>query len=742
MRVSKMSSSETVMILALLTLGSVLTLPVANFARAETADQPCTSGLACLSGFVASVQIGANPQGLTFDSANGDVYVANEGSNTVSVIAESSNKLIANVSVGNGPQGVVFDPSNGEIYVTDSGSSSGMLSVIDGSTNQVIATILLGTANPYGVAYDSTNGNLYVTQADSSIVSVVSGSTNSLITTVSVGGNPQGIIFDSSNRDIYVADYSSGTVSVISGSNNSVIATVTVGAQPYGLAFDSTIGDIYVGNGGTCSESGCSEHPGFVSVISGSSNKVIANVNAGDNPTSITFDSANQDVYVITSGENPIVSIIHTLTNTAIAQWDFGGNPRGIFFNPSNEEFYFIMTNPNMVVVVNAPSDPVVATVPVGSVYGDYLYTIFDPANGNIYVTNAHYASGVGYSGMVLVISGSTNTVIANVSVGKVPQAITVDTTNGDVYVADDVTGNLSVISGSTNAVVSTTPIGVGIFALACDSTNGDIYAANVNGTISVISGQTNEVIGKISVTDNRIQYLAFDSANGEVYAAVYGHYTGSVLAISGSTNDIVANITIGTYPAGIAFNSANGDVYVANSGYYEGTGLISVISGSTNTIIANISASAYPFGYITFNSIAVDPSSGNVYASGLPANGGQTAFVSRIDGSTNTIIATIPLGINPEGLVFDSSNGHIYLADAGYGGFPAKVIVISPSLISQTSTSLSNTKTVTQSSSTTAQILSPPHRPHLPSPRAHRLPAQLQAKHLAHLSLHLTCCS
>ena len=66
----------------------------------------------------------------------------------------------------------------------------------------------------------------------------------------SPGAFPLAAAFDSSNGDIYVANSESGTVSVISGATNLVQATITVGNLPEALTFDSANGDIYVANRG------------------------------------------------------------------------------------------------------------------------------------------------------------------------------------------------------------------------------------------------------------------------------------------------------------------------------------------------------------------------------------------------------------------------------------------------------------------------------------------------------------
>ena len=62
---------------------------------------------------------------------------------TVSVIDGASNAVIATIPVGGGPVDVGVNPNNDRVYVAS--HEDGTVSVIDGSTNTVIATIPLGS---------------------------------------------------------------------------------------------------------------------------------------------------------------------------------------------------------------------------------------------------------------------------------------------------------------------------------------------------------------------------------------------------------------------------------------------------------------------------------------------------------------------------------------------------------------------------------------------------------------------
>ena len=154
------------------------------------------------------------PWGIAYDPSNGYIYVTDAGSDTVSVINGATNTVIATIPVGSGPEGIAYDPSNGYIYVANFFSDT--VSVINGATNTVIANITVGLW-PWGVAYDPSNGYIYVTNFYSDTVSVINGATNTVIATIPVGTEPMGVAYDPSNGYIYVANHHSNTVSVING---------------------------------------------------------------------------------------------------------------------------------------------------------------------------------------------------------------------------------------------------------------------------------------------------------------------------------------------------------------------------------------------------------------------------------------------------------------------------------------------------------------------------------------------
>jgi YVTN family beta-propeller protein len=215
-----------------------------------------TPGVTVIQGDQNCVFIsGSEPNAGAVDPRTGYVYIANSGSNSVSVI--SNRTKIADVSVGSYPNAVAYNPSNGYIYVVNSGSSPATVSVINGT--QVIGTIPVGTSNTnlgvngfWGIELDgsthiigaSPTGYVYVANWGSDSISILSDTQK--ITDVVVGTNPNAIGVDPATGYVYVANTGSDSVSVISGT--SVITTAAVGDYPFDLAVNPTTGCVYVAN--------------------------------------------------------------------------------------------------------------------------------------------------------------------------------------------------------------------------------------------------------------------------------------------------------------------------------------------------------------------------------------------------------------------------------------------------------------------------------------------------------------
>ncbi|WP_227496337.1 YncE family protein [Bacillus cereus] len=83
-----------------------------------------------------------------------------------------------------------------------------------------------GSTGPTGLI--STN-RIYVTNVNDDNVSVISGATNAVISTIPVGSTRQGVGVNPFTNRIYISNANNDNASVIDGLTNSVIKTLSVG---------------------------------------------------------------------------------------------------------------------------------------------------------------------------------------------------------------------------------------------------------------------------------------------------------------------------------------------------------------------------------------------------------------------------------------------------------------------------------------------------------------------------------
>ena len=103
----------------------------------ETASERVTATIPFRSPpYISPFDVAVTPDGR-------HVYVTDDGSNTVLVIATATNRVTATIPVGNTPHGVAVTPDGRHVYVANNLSNT--VSVIKTANNTVTATILVGS---------------------------------------------------------------------------------------------------------------------------------------------------------------------------------------------------------------------------------------------------------------------------------------------------------------------------------------------------------------------------------------------------------------------------------------------------------------------------------------------------------------------------------------------------------------------------------------------------------------------
>jgi len=283
-------------------------------------------------------------------------YVANNGSNTVSVISIPTGQVTNAIFVASGPWGAAISPDQTQVYVTSNQGNS--VSVINTANGSLGATIPV-QSSPMGVAFTPDGSSVYVVNGGSNTVSVINVETQTVVATVPVGNSPVNVAMapTSNGTFAYVTNSGSNTVSVIAvGGSPAVVATIPVGSGPHGVAVSPNSSLAYVEN--AVSQT--------VSVISVATNQVTATISTGGKAFVAAFTPDSSTAYVVNKESNT-VSVIDTKSNTVIATVAGFNKPVDVKLTTDGTSAYVTNVNSNNVSVIATATNTITATVPVGN---------------------------------------------------------------------------------------------------------------------------------------------------------------------------------------------------------------------------------------------------------------------------------------------------------------------------------------------------------------------------------------
>lgn len=258
---------------------------------------------------------GTTPNDIAINPVTNKVYVANQGSDNVTVIDGSTTVPIGatlyltapttTVGAGSQPTALAVDPFRNMTYVANKGDST--ISMIDALNNS--APLNTGTG-PGAVAVNPVTNMIYVANTVENTVSIVDGATGSLALklpagTHPAGGGPKEIAVDPAANKVFIANYDSNDVTIIDGNNHYTKATVAVGTQPIALAVNPNTGKVYVANYGSNN----------ATIIDTANLNATTTVVAGTQPMAVTIDPSANKAYVGSQFAPYRVAMIDGVTN-------------------------------------------------------------------------------------------------------------------------------------------------------------------------------------------------------------------------------------------------------------------------------------------------------------------------------------------------------------------------------------------------------------------------------------------
>ena len=307
------------------------------------------------------------------------------------------------------------------------------VTVINGATNTVVTTILVGE-EPHAVIYNGIDNEVLCLNEASKTVSVIDGTTNLVVATESLFTHPWDGIWCRPYNKVYVLGHSPDAVVVLDGATHAIDTTIAFPADPYGVCYDDTDLRVYVSV----------RADSTVRAIDCVTNAVVATIPVGPAPNRLCWNPQQNKVYTATAdGNDSTVSIIDCATNTVAATLVTGVYPYRLGYDPDMSRVYVCHASTNAIAVIDGTGDTVVMTIPTTD-HSEGMCSA--PHYGHVFCTMRNDS--------VLVLNSTTGDVIARVPVGGRPHEPIYNATDNRVYTADYDGATVSILRGSVSGIL------------------------------------------------------------------------------------------------------------------------------------------------------------------------------------------------------------------------------------------------------------------------------------------------
>jgi len=584
----------------------------------------------------------------------------------LAAISPTTDRLVHLIPVGLIPDGVTFDSSNGLLYVLDYDNNN--VSIVDPSTNTTVGSLAYPSGNALdgSMAVNNSSGQLYLGSAFGVYDLNV---TNDLFqfVTGSYQDASSRVVFDNQTREVYEV----GTeVMVIGPNNDSVWKTIplTNPAPSPGAGaptVDWRTDELYVpwDNNTTAVELATNTLGPTLTLSSGE----------GVAPAA-TFDPDNGMVYVVTDYPNYNVTELNPATHRWVASSPaIPSDPwGGIAYSPESGRLLlagatatyssgFLLMSPSLQLVGQ----------PLSLVYPEQTY--FDPFTGYLFVLE----NGLGLYGNASVVDPATGKILGYVAAGLDPRDIWVDPNTGYGYIANfgpppaGHVDNLTVFNARTFATTGSIPVGTNAYSLTYDPDTGYLYVVNTAGNITVIDPATNSSVGSIDLSGITPGPTVFDPSTTDLYVvgSVSGEDYGEIATVDPSTGTVVGETQTYFQPYAIAYDAATGLIYIqdTNSSVY----VLQKFSPASGSFVGSINL------YQTSLHLGWDPVNDLLYATieVNSTNGGYDANIVTEVNVTSGALVNLTVGELPNGIAIDAATGEAFVSDQDSGS----VVFIDP---------------------------------------------------------------
>lgn len=574
------------------------------------------------------------PNNFIYNTMNDEMYIT--GYQNIAICDGTTGELQSFIKTDREHIDVTYCETYNKLYCANSYVKT--VDVIDCQTYQVIKTIVLQDTITSMVWNDSLNF-VYCTQHSpqqgNSNIQVIDCATDSVIEVINISGYPKQLFYNAANNKLYCANY--GILDIVDANNNSILNQIPLDSTTqYMFFYNSVANKIYC----------VSKYHGRVSIIDGLSDTLITRLSLGSWTSCASYNPVrnccyfghiySMDIYTVDGATDSIINI--TPFNAAIPAIAFDSTDNRLFAisSPSTWDMY------DDLIVIDGSTNTIIDTLEVGvSPQG----IIWEKRSNQIWIANTGVSNFPGYT-----VDGFKSDNLEHSfkeAIGFTPFSAIMNPVTGKYYCVGRSDNLIAVININNPDTCKLMQTGQCAWDLLFNSIENKIYCANLQSKdILVLDGSSDSILTRIPLNTDPFSLL-LNEIHNKVYVATLASMVGGyIVVIDGQTDSIIKSISVPMYPYSMLWNSIDNKLYVASLNEK----VITILDANADSIITSISVPSEPWSLI-HNSI-----NDKIYCT-------LTAGIIVIDGVTNQVVKTINTSYRPFTLDYNAMDNKVYCA-------------------------------------------------------------------------------
>jgi DNA-binding beta-propeller fold protein YncE len=223
----------------------------------------------------------------SLNPANGRLYIAHMNADQLVVFDTRKREVVANLDGFRRVHGVIAVPELNRIFASVTGDH--LVAVVDQATLKTLASV--GEIKyPDGLAYAPTVQRVFVSDEHGNADAVIDAASNTLVTTIALGGGAGNTVYDSGADRIYVAVHGRNELVTIDPLRLRITARTPLNSldDPHGIALDVENRLAFVAGEGNSK----------LVVVDLNSMQVGPALSVGNDPDVLAFDNGTKRLYV------------------------------------------------------------------------------------------------------------------------------------------------------------------------------------------------------------------------------------------------------------------------------------------------------------------------------------------------------------------------------------------------------------------------------------------------------------